>query len=122
MPTWITIFDHSWPGSSFGEPFSVLQHFWVPVECTRLRFRCQSIAPLLSIDRKQVETLFSYYTSHSSITDPQRDTIHDKFDQALIHFYRQSPAVILVDPQNQFRGRWDPSYTGLKEIDRKSVV
>lgn len=116
MPNWTSIYTQSIEIPKGRNPFSHTYHFVVQPGTRRLRISCQQIPSILSSHQDLVDAVFREYVNHPLLKEKQKALIHDNFCNVYQQIENQVPAVLLFDPHDIFRGRWDPSFSGRKEI------
>ncbi|HQH70704.1 MAG TPA: CehA/McbA family metallohydrolase [bacterium] len=112
MISWRPLFNHT-RHLPAREP-SRIETFSIDMaeDISTLRVRCDREPREVSIDPAWADYLYSLYTRHPEITPDQRDLSRDAFNRALRLKINRFPIFNLYDAQNQFRGRWDPSFSG----------
>ncbi len=116
MSNWQTAYDQFWDLQANGEPLTAVVPITIPEGTHRIRIRCRTLSTPVIVDHEQINTYFQVYTQYPTTTDSHNALIYQDFCN---HYSRHSiprPAAILLDPQDRFRGRWDPSFDGWMEI------
>ena len=116
MTNWTTVLERSWNVQESDAPVSIVARFQVHENTQRIRFRCRRTPSLKTVDKDGIESFFQQYAQHSGVSDEQREAVFESFSPFFTNSDKFAPAVLLMDPSDTFRGRWDPSFSGWKEI------
>lgn len=87
-------------------------------EIRQIRLKCEHIGPFKPNDPVKIEEAFSDYTDHQAITAEQKETIRESFAKDYQRLTEWYPPLFLFDMEGSFRGRWDPSFSGWKTIEK----
>jgi hypothetical protein len=116
MANWNLIFSQSIEIPKERSPFSLAIYFEVDSGIRRLRLSCQTIPSIITEEPERAAQAFQDYVDHPAIQSQQKDLLCDSINKAFYQMDNSAPAALLFDSSDTFRGRWDPTFSGRKEI------
>ncbi len=119
MAAWFSLFQDTLSISHSGPTNLHTISFEVPKGTEQLRI--YSSSQFVSLSSKKLNLLYSQYTSHPAVSPEHKKTFRPIFDQLYLHHFRGGFTLHFYDSEEQFRGRWDPSFQEVKEIQRFSA-
>ena len=87
----------------------------------QIRLECRFITEPDSPENDRLSHALERYANHLSIREEQKELLRESFCKAMQTQWQRGITVHFFDPENEFRGRWDPAFRGWKVIGEREA-